>query len=231
VQIQEIKMNRIVFFINISLIVISVNLYSQKIDSICGTRCTRVLKKLKYFKFTKKKYQKKLKYVWEIIDTNAVYLRYIEPDTLFETMGKYEFLRFFGNGIVFESCAYSTEPSEENFNDLCYGFSLTSIFTYYDNEIIIEEWGYDYFVFWGYKYFRISNDKDSLILYKIKEGRVFPKFKFLESPSKVVYVKKKVPLYNFKWWEHSNPKDLRIPWKERENRKMERRLRKEKKEQ
>jgi hypothetical protein len=218
-------MNRIVFSLIISLIVISVNVYSQRIDSICSIRCADISKiKIKKYKFSGRKYQEKLKAVNDLIDTNAVFLIYYPPNPPFEEIGTYRFIRFFKGGIIFESCDYATEPNETQYNDLCYGFLY--MYTFWNDEILIERETADY-IQWCYFYGRISISRDTLIFYKLKEGRIFPKYEKVNS----IYVRKKVPLYNFKWWEHSDPKDLRIPWKEREKRKMERRLKKKRKEQ
>lgn len=204
---------RITLFILISIYGLNTNSQTKDTTAECAK-----FKKLRKYKYIKKRYQKKLDDFYKLIDTNAVYLT--------NTNIGCKFIRFFGNGIMFRSKYYNKE-NEIEYNNLCNG-KLYVIKYNKINEFFIRIKNNDWITdsrIWSYGYYKIIN-KDSIVFYKEERGCNCMGESKMVYYVNFVYIKKKVPLYNYKWWEYCDPKDLRIPWKEREARKQKRKQKK-----
>ena len=186
-------------------------------------RCWGFLVPLKKFRFSQKFYQERLTNALRRIDTNAVYLLYNE-----ETR-KYRFMRFFSDGVVYKSCTFHSAPDLADYNNLCAGrlidsgvISLYGMY-YVTGDTLIIEFVVPYHCYdWRYIYFYISPSGDSLVLRGRGYGRYPSKTEEVSRDSSCAYVRKKVPLWNYDWRRHTKAKYLRLPWREREARRIAR---------
>jgi len=180
---------------------------------------------LKKFRFSQKFYQERLSNALRRIDTNAVYLHYDEK------MRWYHFMRFFSDGVVYISPTFRIEPDTADYNNLC-AWRLTDAgviswygMYYVTGDTLILEFedpfssiGYD----WRYGYFYISPSGDSLVLRGRGYGRYPSRNEHAYVGPRYVYVRKQVPLWNYDWRRHTKAKYLRLPWREREARRLAR---------
>lgn len=148
------------------------------------------------FKFNKRKYINRLKNknIWNLIDTNAVYISKFYFSQINDSA--YSFSRFFSTGEIFISDPYLTIPTDSQCNDLSYG--KWNMYTIKNNgDIVIETPAYGDFVKWYYNYGNIEDDK--ITWYKTHLGRLITN---ANQRIHFVWYKKKVKLYNYKiTWE------------------------------
>lgn len=101
------------------------------------------------------------------IDTNAVYVGIdslkFQGDTI-----TYGYLRFFSTGEVFISYDYLSFPTEEEFNDLSYGF-WEFLKVVNKHEIIMESYVHNTMVHFHYDYMKVLGD--TIFFYKYRIGR------------------------------------------------------------
>ena len=177
---------------------------------------------LKKFRFSQKFYQERLTNALWRIDTNAVYL------ICDEERRKYYFMRFFSDGVVYTSCTFHSAPDLVDYNNLCAGrlidsgvISLYGMY-YVTGDTLIIEFVVPYHCYdWRYTYFYISPSGDSLFFRGGGFGRYLSKAEFAYN-SRDAYVRRKVPLWNYDWRRHTKAKYLRLPWREREARRIAR---------
>jgi len=185
-------------------------------------RCWGFLVPLRKFTFSQKFYQERLTNALRRIDTNAVYLLYDE-----ETPA-YRFMRFFSDGVVYRSCTFYSAPDSADYNNLCAGrlidsgvISLYGMY-YVTGDTLIIEFVVPYLCYdWRHTYYYISPSGDSLFFRGGGFGR-YPGKKEVSYNARYAYVRRKVPLWNYDWRRHTKAKYLRVPWREREARRMAR---------
>jgi hypothetical protein len=186
-------------------------------------RCWGFLVPLKKFRFSQKFYQERLTNALRRIDTNAVYLLYDE-----ETPA-YRFMRFFSDGVVYRSCTFYSQPDLADYNNLCAGrlidsgvISLYGMY-YVTGDTLIIEYVVPYHCYdWRYTYYYISPSGDSLVLRGWGYGRYPSRNEHAYRGPRYAYVRSKVPLWNYDWRRHTKAKYLRLPWREREARRIAR---------
>jgi hypothetical protein len=178
---------------------------------------------LRKFTFSQKFYQERLTNALRRIDTNAVYLLYDEERR------KYRFMRFFSDGVVYMSCTFHSEPDSADYNNLCAGRLIDSgLISWYGMyyvtgdtlfvEFAVPFLGYD----WRYQRYYISLSGDSLVLRGVGFGRYPSRNEHAYVGPRYVYVRKQVPLWNYDWRRYTKAKYLRLPWREREARRIAR---------
>jgi len=185
-------------------------------------RCWGFLVPLKKFRFSQKFYQERLTNALRRIDTNAVYLLCDEEKR------KCSFMRFFSDGVVYMSCTFHSEPDLADYNNLCAGrlidsgvISLYGMY-YVTGDTLIIEFVVPYHCYeWRYTYDYISPSGDSLFFLGGGFGR-YPSKKEVSYNARYAYVRKQVPLWNYDWRRHTKAKYLRLPWREREARRIAR---------
>lgn len=166
------------------MLIVTLDAYSQRahIDTTSEYAKNKFIRAKNKYKYHKQKYLNvlKRKTIWEI-DTNSVYV--------FQHEGKYKFIRFFSNGVMYESDLYLSEPKGDEFDDLNYGW--LNMYTTKKGEVVEEQAIYSDYVRWHYVFGRIEGDK--IIWYKYRLGRGIggAKESFYS-----VYEKKKTKLYN-----------------------------------
>ena len=186
---------------------------------------------LRRFTFSKKEYMEGLYRNLHRIDTNCIYLI---RDSIYLNGTYYvfySFIRFFGDGVVYMSPSFREEPSVADYNNLRgyfpegLGFPAHyGMYCIFEDTLVIE---YNLFwsaisTTWAHAYYLISGGGDTLIglgggFGRYKRGRVS-----LEKCEKetCVHVCKRVPLYDWDWRRYTPARYLRIPWREREARRM-----------
>jgi hypothetical protein len=178
---------------------------------------------LKKFRFSQKFYQERLTNALRRIDTDAVYLLDCDEET-----PEYRFMRFFSDRVVYVSCTFHSKPDSADYNNLCAGrlidsgvISLYGMY-YVTGDTLIIEFVVPYRCYeWRYTYDYISPSGDSLFFLGGGFGR-YPSKKEVAYNSRYAYVRKQVPLWNYDWRRHTKAKYLRLPWREREARRIAR---------
>lgn len=188
---------------------------------------------LRKFTFSKREYMEMLHRNLHKIDTNCVYFIFDSiyfGDSLYIF---YSFKRFFGDGVAYDSPGFREEPSVTDYNNLRgyipegLGFPAHyGMYCIFGDTLVFE---YNLFLSaivpsWAHSYYLISGGGDSLIglgsgFGRYKRGRV--SLERCERPT-CVGVRKQVPLYNWDWRRYTPGRYLRIPWREREARRMAR---------
>jgi len=120
------------------------------------------------YHFSKKKNVKRTKEacINGIIDTSAVYLDIGYSEDFKDTI--YAYWRFFSTGEVFFSYAYLSMPTNEQLNDLSYGYF--EMYSVRKNKLIIEFWQP---LMVGTIYHFAEIKKDEIRFYKSRIGRLF----------------------------------------------------------
>jgi len=188
-------------------------------------RCRGFHVPLKKFRFSQKFYQERLTNALRRIDTNAVYFHYDEK------MRWYRFMRFFSDGVVYKSPTFRRAPDLADYNNLCAWRVIdTGVISWYGmyyvtGDTLILEFedpfssiGYS----WSYHFYYISPSGDCLVPLGWAYGRYPSKKEEVPRDSSCSYVRKQVPLWNYDWRRHTKAKYLRVPWREREARRMAR---------
>ena len=188
-------------------------------------RCWGFLVPLKKFTFSQKFYQERLSNALRRIDTNAVYFH---DD---EKMRGSRVMRFFRDGGGYISPTFRIEPDTADYNNLCaWRLIDTGVISWYamyhvTGDTLILEFedpfssiGYS----WSYHFYYISPSGDCLVPLGWAYGRYPSKKEEVPRDSSCSYVRKQVPLWNYDWRRHTKAKYLRVPWREREARRMAR---------
>jgi len=187
---------------------------------------------LRRFTFSKREYMEMLHRNLHKIDTNCIYLC---CDSLYRGDAVYifySFIRFFGDGVAYESPSFSEEPSVTDYNNLRgyfpEGFGIPAHYGMYCifGDTLVFEWNPFLSAIapsWAHRYYLISGGGDSLIILGATFGRYKRGRKGIENKCKTccVCIRKQVPLYNWDWRRYTRSRRyLRIPWREREARRM-----------